>query len=231
MRAGAVCLLVLIAAAPAAAEDAAQPEEPKGAEPRLLTPTRPKPPAGASLGYSHKGQIELSLRLPIGLRAIAPYDSANYCGATDASAKFGNAPVCTSRAPFSLDFEVGYGVHRRIDAFVELRVGLEQDFSSTPATTDGPHPFHISPGARFFFGDGGTSKLFTTAQVVFDLAGYKAATGLDRGADLGVRNLNGLWFDVDKAYGFYGYIGETATFARWMRFELEAGIGFQGRYP
>jgi len=46
-----------------------------------------------------------------------------------------------------------------------------------------------------------------------------------------VRNLNGLWFDLDDSYGFYGYVGETLSFSRWLRFELEAGVGFQGRYP
>ena len=38
-----------------------------------------------------------------------------------------------------------------------------------------------------------------------------------------------IW-DVDRAYGVYAFVGETASFVRWMRFELEAGIGFQGRY-
>ncbi len=224
-------MLLVLAAVPAAADDVTPSEPATVTAPEPITPTRPARVApGRVLGYSHKGQLELSLRVPIGLRAIAPYDSANYCGATDASAKFGNAPVCTARAPFSLDFELGYGVHRRIDTFLELRIGLEQDFSSTPATIDGPRPFHVSPGARFFFSESSSSKLFTTAQLVFDFTGYQAPGGGDRGADFGVRNLNGLWFDLDKAYGFYGYIGETATFARWVRFELEAGIGFQGRY-
>ena len=230
MRAGAACLLVLLASAPASGDDLGPAEEAQGAKPTVLTPPKPTARVEPALGYSHKGQLELSIRIPVGLRAIAPYDSANYCGGTDSSAKFGNAPVCTARAPFSLDFELGYGVHRRIDALLEIRVGLEQDFSSSPGATDGPHPFHVSPGARFFFSEGASSKLFTTAQLVFDFSGYKAVGGSDRGSDFGVRNLNGLWFDVDKHYGFYGYIGETATVVRWVRFELEAGIGVQGRY-
>ncbi|MEJ7604170.1 MAG: hypothetical protein WKG01_40270, partial [Kofleriaceae bacterium] len=122
------------------------------------------------------------------------------------------------------------GVHRRIDAILELRVGLEADFGATPTAQEGPRVFHVSPGARFFFSEGGNSKLFTTAQVVIDASGYKDAAGDGRGTDLGVRNLSGLWFDLDRGYGFYVFIGETATFTRWMRFELEAGIGVQGRY-
>ena len=95
---------------------------------------------------------------------------------------------------------------------------------------DGPRMFHVSPGVRFFFNDSKMMKLFTTAQAVFDFAGYEDNVGMSRGADLGVRNLSGLWFDLDSAYGIYAYVGETATFGRWLRFELEAGLGIQGRY-
>ena len=43
--------------------------------------------------------------------------------------------------------------------------------------------------------------------------------------------MNGLWFDLDRSYGAYVYVGETAMFARWLSFELEAGFGVQARYP
>lgn len=179
---------------------------------------------------THEGQFEASLRIPIGLRAVVPYEKGTYCGTLDSTADSGFAPACTGRAPFAFDLELGYGVHRRIDVFLELRIGLEQDFGATPTAVEGPRTFHVSPGARFFFSEAGSSKLFTTAQLVFDASGYEDAAGDSRGADFGVRNLSGLWFDLDKAYGFYVFVGETASFARWMRFELEAGVGVQGRY-
>ena len=191
---------------------------------------RAEAPKPAAPDRSHLGQFEASLRIPIGLRAIATYDKGTYCGTTDSTAASGVAPVCTGRAPFSFDFELGYGVHRRIDAILELRIGLEADFGATPTAQEGPRVFHVSPGARFFFAEGGSSKLFTTAQLVIDATGYEDPAGEGRGVGLGVRNLSGLWFDLDRAYGFYVFIGETATFTRWMRFELEAGIGIQGRY-
>jgi hypothetical protein len=207
----------------------APPEEPKGAEPRLINPGKPAGPT-ESLGFSHKGQLGISARLSMGLRAIATYDDNVYCGERDTTTATQNAPVCTGRSPLSLDFELGYGVAKKIDVFLELRVGLEADFGATAAMQAGPHAFHLSPGARFFFSDGGKSKLFTTAQVVLDLTGYEDATGAARGADFGARNLNGLWIDLDRAYGFYVYVGETMKFSRWLQFELEAGFGIQGRY-
>jgi len=208
-----------------------------GIAPARADPTPAPVPAAAPVtpvtpdSTSHKGMFEASLRFALGLRAIVAYDKTDYCGKMDASTSTGNAPVCSGRAPFSMDFELGYGVSRRIDVFGELRVGIQSDFSPTAASTEvGPRMLHFSPGGRFFFSDAESTKLFTTAQIVFDFAGYKDQTGASRGTDLGIRNLNGLWLDLEKAYGFYAYVGETATFSRWLRFELEAGIGVQGRY-
>lgn len=201
-----------------------------GAEPRLITPPPPRAPAAGAQGYSHKGQLEVSARFAVGLRGIIPYDKI-YCGDTDSMAASGFAPVCTGRAPFSIDFELGYGVARQIDLLLEIRVGIEADFGTSPgAGTGGPRMLHFSPGARFFFSDAGKSKLFTTAQLVIDAAGYKDAIGAKLGTDIGVRNLSGLWFDLDRRYGLYVFVGETATVSRWLRFELEAGVGIQGRY-
>jgi hypothetical protein len=190
----------------------------------------PEPRGAAATDLSHKGQLEASARLGLGLRAIATYDSKDYCGDTDPQGEFGFAPVCTGRAPFSIDFELGYGVARRVDLLLELRVGIESDIGASPTGGDGPRMLHLSPGARFFFSEGSRTKLFTTAQLVIDFAGYKDSTGADRGNDVGIRNLSGLWLDLARRYGVYAFVGETATFARWMRFELEGGIGVQGRY-
>lgn len=223
-----VGLVVVGSGGPARADEPA-PDEAKGAVPTLVAPTKPRP-ADKPLGLSHKGQVELSARLAVGLRAITPYHD-EYCGKTDNTAANGFAPVCTGRAPFSLDFELGFGVGQKVDTFVELRLSLEQDFGPSPTSTEGARLFHLSPGARFFFSDSGKSKLFTTAQVVFDVSGYKDPAGAKLGTDFGLRNMSGLWFDLDKAYGFYMFIGETASFVRWLRFELEGGIGIQGRYP
>jgi hypothetical protein len=185
----------------------------------------------ASVRLSHHKQVQVSIRFASGLRAIAPYGSDEFCGDVDTSRANGFAAVCTGRTPFSVDFELGYGVARKVDLFLEFRLGLETDFGMSQSDQDGARQFHISPGGRFFFGDAGSSKLFTTAQLVIDKSGYKDFQGGTLSADFGIRNMNGLWFDLDRAYGFYAFVGETATFARWLRFELELGIGISGRYP
>ncbi|MFN0247435.1 MAG: hypothetical protein ACKV2T_11160 [Kofleriaceae bacterium] len=220
-----------IAAAQGTEGQVAPAKEPVGGPPPTAPPTS-ESPSGPSepVSYSHKGQIQASLRLSLGMRAIIAYDDADYCGDSD-TMNGGNAAVCTSRVPFAFDLEVGYGIARNVDLIAELRVGIEEDFTSTgTGAGDGPRMFHFSPGVRFFFSDAKTMKLFATAQVVFDFAGYKDATGQNRGADFGVRNLNGLWLDLDRAYGFYAYVGETATFGRWLLTQLELGVGVSARF-
>lgn len=198
---------------------AADPAPP--APPAATTPSIEKPP--------HLGQLSVSLRTGLGLRALVPYHG-EFCGQTDPNGDGGLAGACTGRAPFSFDLEAAYGVTRTIEPFLELRIGLEADFGRTPTDQDGARVFHVSPGARFFFAEAGRSKLFTTAQLVIDATGYEDAAGDGLGADVGLRNLSGLWWDVDRAYGVYAFVGETASFVRWMRFELEAGVGVQARY-
>lgn len=191
-------------------------------------PKDPPKPVPASVRLSHHKQFGVSLRFVEGLRAIAPYDD-EFCGSTDAQNGNQFSAVCTGRSPFAVDLELGYGIAQKVDLFLELRLGLEADFGSSPSDVDGTRQFHISPGARFFFADAGSSKLFTTAQVVFDASGYQDVAGGKLGTDFGLRNMNGLWFDIERSFGVYVFVGETLSFSRWLRFELEAGVGAQVR--
>jgi hypothetical protein len=194
-------------------------------------PAKPVAKVPASVRLSHHKQIQLSIRFASGLRAIKPYQDDQYCGATDATRPNQFAAICVGRTPFSIDFELGYGAAKKVDVFVELRLGLEPDFGMSQSDQNETRQFHISPGARFFFADAGKTKLFTTAQFVLDTSGYRNLAGGELSADFGVRNMNGFWVDLDRAYGFYAFVGETASFSRWFRFELEFGIGISGRYP
>ncbi|MEZ4365783.1 MAG: hypothetical protein R2939_05785 [Kofleriaceae bacterium] len=177
----------------------------------------------------HARQFGLAMALPFGLRAVKTYDG-EYCGDLSDDTG-GNAPACVGRASQALDFIASYGVLPRLEALLELRVGLERDPGSRPGADDGPRVFHLSPGVRVFYSDARTSKLFSTGQAVFDFTGNLAPSGETIGADVGVRNVNGLWFDRHAQWGWYLFVGETLTFTRWLRFELEGGIGIQGRLP
>lgn len=186
--------------------------------------------AGEPPATFHKGQVGISARFGLGVRGIATYHS-DYCGDLDATAKNGNAPVCTGRSPLAFELEGAYGVAQHVELLLEMRIGIERDFSPAPGMGQGPRPLFLAPGARFFFSDAGHLKLFIQPEVVIDLADYKDATGASRGTDYGFRGLQGVWIDFHRTYGIYFYLGETATFARWIAGEMEAGFGIQGRYP
>jgi hypothetical protein len=201
---------------------------PAKADPAAPPPAAPEPTAA---DFSHRHQFGLSLRVAAGLRAIATYDNNDYCGGVDTTTTSHNAPVCTGRTPFSFDVEASYGVARKVDLIIEGRFAVESDFmASQTAMTSGPHPVRIAPGVRLFYSEGIHSKLFSTAQLVFDFTGYKDQAGASRGNDIGVRNINGLWYDLTHDYGIYGYFGEGMEFARWFDMELEVGVGFQARF-
>jgi hypothetical protein len=235
------CTLALASARPTAGwAQGADPDEggEEGAASRAIEPAAPSPPpppppaveAAEPASTDHVRQFGLSGRFAYRGRGIATWDGDDYCGELSTETASGNAPVCTGRAPFSLDLEASYGIAPRKELLLELRLGLERDFGPFPGT-DGPRVHLIAPGARFFFSQGKTTKLFTTLQVVLDFSGYDDAMGKGRGVDYGFRNLSGLWFDLHHAYGFYVFMGETLTFQRWLAGELEIGVGFQGRYP
>ena len=172
----------------------------------------------------HKGQFGVSARFGLGARGIATYENTVYCGKQDPQAEHGFASVCTGRTPLSLDLEGSYGIAQSIELTLEIRMGLERDFGAN-ATAEGPRPFHIAPGARFFFSEAARTKLFVQPALVLDLAGY------DQGKDFGVRGIEGIWIDLHKTYGLYFFVAETLQFSRWLSASFEAGVGFQGRYP
>ena len=198
-------------------------------EPKLVTPAEGEPaPAAAraaAVDKGHRHQFGFGLQAGVGYRAIKPYESHEYCG--ELSEDSGNAAACLGRTPVALDFEVTYGLSATVEALVETRVGLERDFGVSSGSSDGPRLFHVAPGARFYFADSGAVSLFTTAQLVLDLTGYAQESA----ADYRVRNVSGLMIDLHHAYGLYVFMGETLGFRRWLSGELEAGLGFQGRYP
>lgn len=213
---GALVVVALIGSVAAAQGD-------DGDNPGLITPQKKAPAAAAREGHYH--QLGLGLQLAVGMRAINPYDSI-YCGSVGDNGS-SNQAYCLARVPMTLDFELSYGVKPAIEALLEIRIGVERDFGASASAMDGPRVHQFAPGARFFFSESGRSKFFSTAQLVLDTTDYTNASG----TDLGLRNLNGFWFDVQKSYGVYVFFGEEIGFERWLSASLEAGLGIQGRLP
>jgi len=224
-RSGAVVLAVVLVACSASVAVAGEGDDDE--EPHLITGGgSDEPPPVDDLPKDHHHQLGLALQIPVGIRAIIPYDG-EYCGSRGEN-ESANAEACLGRQPFTLDFEIAYGLKPNLELLLELRIGLERDFGPTAAMDDdGPRLFHWSPGAKWYFSDAGTSKLFSTAQIAFDHTSYDN----EAGTDFALRNVNGLQLDLHPSYGVYFFVAEEMAFRRWLTIGVEFGAGIQGRYP
>ena len=219
---GVVAAIMLAAGVRVARAQAAGDAE--AAEPGTTSPTATEEERARAAGFSHKGQVGVHIAGGIGYRGIFTYDE-EYCG--ELKDDGGNRSPCLGRSPFGLDVGLGYGVARTLELFVEMRFGLEKDFGPAP-NMSGPRPRAFSPGIKLYLGDlGPTTKFFSTLQLPIDFTDHEQ---LDKN-DFGIRNINGLQLDVHHTFGIFLYFGEQVSWRRWLRFEVEGGLGAQVRFP
>jgi len=163
----------------------------------------------------HKNQFGIAVMPGIGFRVIAPYKEMVSCGE---QAK----RVCTGLLPFFLDVQPSFGFAEHWDVIVDLRFGIMTDFTQS-------RELAVAPGVRYWVDNDLETKFYATIQGVFDAtAQHNTAV---RGTDFGVRNANGFMFDVMRNLGIYLQFGETIGFVRWLRVEIDAGVGVQVRIP
>jgi len=183
--------------------------------------------------FSHKGQLGVHVQLGTGYRVLFPYNK-EYCGEVTNEGE--PKAVCTARSPAFLDAGLSFGLSQVLELVADVRLGLENDFSDRTGAKDGPRPISIAAGVRLFVDAEGKFKFFSTLQGVIETTDYSqttfgSTTALEKAADFGLRNVNGVQFDFHRTFGLYAHFGETVTFANWLRFELHAGVGVQARFP
>lgn len=196
---------------PAAPAPVAAPAAPAAADP-AATKTFPKltrPP------LNHHLQFGLAVLPGSGYRGIFPYQENVTCGVA-------NKRVCTSAVPFFLDVQPSFGISPRWDVLVDLRFGIAQDFTQS-------RQFAVAPGFRYWVDAEYQIKFFATFQVALDTTPQH--TSEIKNNDIALRNSNGFMFEVMRNFGIYLQFGETIGFRRWLRFEIDGGIGVQARIP
>jgi hypothetical protein len=185
------------------------------ASPAGAPATRKRFPRLKQPSLVHLDQFGLSVMPGSGYRIIAPYQDNVPCGQA-------NKRVCTGWIPFFVDVQPSFGLGRHWDAIVDLRFGVAADFS-------GSHDFSVAPGFRYWVDPELSTKFFTSFQGVYDLNPQSQPGTKDY--DIAVRNANGFMFEMMRNLGFYLQFGETFGFVRWLRFEVDGGIGIQARFP
>jgi hypothetical protein len=179
--------------------------------------------SGTSITYDHRGQLSLYAHAGVGYRVIFRYDEDDFCGTAAKS-------VCTSLSPPFLELGVGYAFTSHVEMMVDVRLGLVGDFRPETSSAAKPHVLAFQPGIRFYIDDEGSVKWFTGFAVSIDRTDY-SASGVATSTDVGIRNVNGLLIDLHRTFGVYVHFGETLSFVRWMRFEIDGGLGMQARFP
>jgi hypothetical protein len=163
---------------------------------------------------SHRLQFGLALLSGTGYRGIFPYQESIDCGQPDKR-------VCTGRLPVFLDVQPSFGFANHWDLLADLRFGIERDLTS--------RQFAVAPGFRYWVDPELQAKFFATIQVAYDTtAQHNPAL---RNNDFALRNSNGFMYEIMRNLGVYLQFGETIGFVRWLRFEIDAGLGIQARLP
>jgi hypothetical protein len=163
----------------------------------------------------HRNQLGLAVLPGAGYRVIAPYQENIPCGQQDKR-------VCTGMLPFFIDAQPSFGFGAHWDVLLDLRFGIVSDFTHS-------HQFAVAPGIRYWVDPELEVKFFATLQGVYDATPQN--NGAVHDSDFGVRNANGLMFEVMRNFGIYAQLGETVAFRRWLRFEIDGGVGVQVRIP
>ena len=181
---------------------------------------------GTEKAYRHGGQFKLYSQFGASYRLIFRYKDTDYCGEAGKS-------TCRTFTPPWIELGVGYGITDSFEILTDVRLGLGADFApatTTGASADGPKVLVIAPGIRVFIDDKGSFKFFSTFQIAIDRTDY-SRNAVDARTDIGVRNVNGFLIDFHRTLGMYAHIGDTFSFVRWFRFEVDAGIGLMVRLP
>ena len=153
----------------------------------------------------------------VGFRGIFPYARTTMINCGQQGKR-----VCTGLLPFFLDVQPSFGFAEHWDVLVDLRFGIGTDFTTRTSSRSRPASATGSiPSCRF--------KFYATIQGVFDATAQHNPLVKDN--DFGVRNANGFMFEVMRNLGFYIQFGETLGFVRWLRFEIDGGVGVQARIP
>jgi hypothetical protein len=176
---------------------------------------------GTEHAYRHGGQFKIYGQLGTGYRMIFRYGD-DYCGETGKT-------VCRSFTPAFIEAGIGYGVTNSFELLADVRVGLGEDFRPEGSSDDGPRQLVLAPGLRIFIDDLGSLKFFTTVQVAIDFTDYGG--NVAAATDVGLRNVNGFLIDLHRTFGIYIHVGETMSFVRWLRFEIDGGVGMMVRVP
>jgi hypothetical protein len=177
----------------------------------------PGDPATETADRGHRWQLGAFAQVGSGYRAVVPYNS-EFCGTAGES-------VCLGRSPTRLDLGASLGVGRSVELLLEGQFGVERDFGSGSDAV-GPRVLAFAPGIDLRVGELGAGHVYASIQVVIDASQFPQADVVD----FAFRNEERVQFDVNDDLGLYVFFADVLGARRWLRFELEGGVGIYSRF-
>ena len=174
----------------------------------------------------HHFQAVVNMTTGTGWYLVAPYDKndpAKACGYVDDDRLNDAEPVCTGRTTWYVDFLGGFGVRPGLELVLMYRQGLES------ATLGNPQTRRLGAGFKVYKPANSFIKMGFGVIPLIDFSARPADS--DERADLVIHIPILLQFDIVRWFGAYGQVAPNISFFSEFRFDINFGIGIQGRFP
>lgn len=172
----------------------------------------------------HKFQAVVNLTTGTGWYMVAPYekdDPARACSEPDDSGD--RDPVCSGRSSWYMDFLAGFGVRPGLELLFMYRQGVESPSFGSPQTR------RIGGGFKIYKPSGSLIKMGFGVIPLFDFSDRRE--GASENGDFVIHIPILLQVDIIRWLGVYGQVAPNISFVSEFRFDINFGIGVQGRFP
>ena len=171
----------------------------------------------------HKFQGVVNITTGTGWYMVAPYDKDNETKACGYNEDGEGEPVCTGRASWYMDFLAGFGVRPGLELLFMYRQGAESPGLGNPQTR------RIGGGFKIYRPSDSLIKMGFGLIPLIDFSERPA--GADTTIDFVIHIPILLQVDVMRWFGAYAQVAPNISFISEFRFDINFGIGIQGRFP
>jgi hypothetical protein len=170
----------------------------------------------------HRFQGVINVLFGTGFYMVAPYDKNDKdkaCGYNAEKDEY--EPVCSGRSGMHFDFLAGFGLKKGFELVLMYRQGVES------LKAGRPKPMMFGAGFKLYKPADGLFKMGFGVIPLFDFS-----KRTDEGAKDFVIHVPILaQFDFVRWFGAYLQIAPNVSFISEFRFDINFGVGVQGRFP
>jgi hypothetical protein len=169
----------------------------------------------------HRFQGFVNILFGWGWYMVAPYDKNDPAKACGYDSNGDSEPLCTGRSAMHLDFLAGFGVKKGLELVVMYRQGVEQP------SVGQPQPRFIGGGIKVYKPADGLFKMGFGVIPLFDFSKRTSGTTGDFVIHIPIL----AQFDIVRWFGAYAQMAPNISFISEFKFDINFGIGVQGRFP